>query len=231
MNCTKSSTDPKTSNCSGWLFQLFTPGQLLHQVGLFVMFVISKNSDCQGILAAWYALCPCHISFWTLNYQIKAKCSRICVIIELYGAFFMTLLSYVERRVTCSLHLCLDLTLCFLAAFIFCLSSSTNTSCQGGLKENFFSWSSVAHHFSCRCTEAGGLRGQTLDKWSKSLWGMKEESRVKEWKDICCVQRGQRPCHLDKPTFFSGRRPLEGTQSFSARIKTMDWEAHLMPRP
>lgn len=64
-------------------------------------------------------------------------------------------------------HKSLDLALCFSVAFIFC-STCSNTGCQGGLKA-FFSWSSVAHHFSCRFTEAGGPRGQPLDKWTNSL--------------------------------------------------------------
>lgn len=209
MNCTKSSTDPKTSNCSGWLFQLFTPGQCLLCLW-FPKIQTARGSWLHDILLS--AL----VSHLFLDSQLsnKGKMSQNLCYYRIIWSIFMTLLSYVERRLTCSLHLCLDLALCFLSAFIFCLPSSTNTSCQGGLKENFFSWSSVAHHFSCRCTEAGGLRGQTLDKWSKSLWGMKEESRVKEWKDICCVQRGQRPCHLDKPTFFLADAHLKELKAF-----------------
>lgn len=117
--------------------------------------------------------------------------------------------------------------LCFCCDFVFCLS------CRDPVPDwfkilVFLVFIGPSFLFLGRLPEAGGLQGQPLDKWSNSLSGGRRGRRIKEWKDICCDQTGQRPHHLDKPNPFWDQRPLEDIQSFSACIKTADWEAHLM---
>ena len=93
----------------------------------------------------------------------------------------------------------------------------------------FLVFSGPSFLFLSHFRKAWGTPGSAPWQMEQLIVRTTEGRRIKEWKDICCCQTGHQPCHLDKPSFFLDIRLLKEIQSHAAtRIKTADWEAHLM---